>query len=201
MLEALEEAFRALEEENQAEPVIFAHLHHTGRRGRPARILDPDILALLYQFRGPAHLAKVFDCSARTVRRTALDYGIVEPCPPVYVEFDDPNTGHRFRLYQSSTAPVSTLTDNELDSVLSYILEIFPAFGRRMITGHLKHMGHNVPRERLRSSYERVAGAPASLLAQPVQRKKYSVPHPNALWHHDGQHGKSYHTEQCIFIN
>ncbi|KAL0562729.1 hypothetical protein V5O48_019352, partial [Marasmius crinis-equi] len=50
--------------------------------------------------------------------------------------------------------------NDELDTILGHILEIFPAFGRRMILGHLKHLGHHVPRERVRESYERVTGAP-----------------------------------------
>ncbi|KAJ3832090.1 hypothetical protein F5878DRAFT_511805, partial [Lentinula raphanica] len=58
----------------------------------------------------------------------------------------------------------------------------------RMINGHLRHLGHHVPRDRIRASYERVTGAPAYLTSRPVQWRTYHVAGPNSLWHHDGQH-------------
>ncbi|KAF9050909.1 hypothetical protein BDP27DRAFT_668555 [Rhodocollybia butyracea] len=84
---------------------------------------------------------------------------------------------------------MSTLSDDELDAVIGHILEVFPAFGRRMIAGHLRHLGHSVPRARIRLSYERVTGSPAFLTARPIERWRYHVAGPNSLWHHDGQHG------------
>lgn len=162
----------------------------TGRRGRPRKEFQPDILqAALNERRGPTHLSDIFHCHPRTIRRRALDYGISEPCPPVYTTFHDPETGHTMRLYRSSTAPVSVLSNDELDAILSHILTVFPDFGRRMIHGHLVHLGHHVPRQRIRESYERVSGSPAGLRAQQIGRRQYSVPGPNSLWHHDGQHG------------
>jgi hypothetical protein len=121
-----------------------------------------------------------------------LEYGLAEACPPVYVEYEDPDSGQFVRLYQASTASADSLNllpDNSLDQIMRHILDIFPSFGRRMITGHLRHLGHNVPRERVRASYERVMGAPASLISRSITRRVYRVAGPNALWHHDGQHG------------
>ncbi|KIY61682.1 hypothetical protein CYLTODRAFT_325120, partial [Cylindrobasidium torrendii FP15055 ss-10] len=57
------------------------------------------------------------------------------------------------------------------------------------ITGHLRHLGLTVPRERIREAYERVMGAPASLVNRSITRRVYRVAGPNSLWHHDGQHG------------
>lgn len=115
---------------------------------------------------------------------------IVEPCPPVYITYEDPETGHSLRLYQRSDTLAAVLTDEELDAIISQILCIFPSFGRRMINGHLRHLGHNVSRERVRESFRRVTGASARLLAPPIERRVYSVAGPNSLWHHDGQHGE-----------
>lgn len=168
----------------------------TGRRGRPRLHIEPDILQPSLEYRGPTALAPVFDCSSRTVRRRALEAGFVEPCPPVYIEYDNEETGHRVRLYRHSASSISTLSDEDLDAVLQQILNIYPAFGRRMITGHLRHSGHNVPRERIRMSYERVMGAPAALTSRPLARRVYRVAGPNALWHHDGQHGEK---SCCLF--
>ncbi|KAJ3924143.1 MAG: hypothetical protein NXY57DRAFT_866981, partial [Lentinula lateritia] len=72
------------------------------------------------------------------------------PCPPVYIIYEDPDSGEHVRFYRSSTAAMSDLTDHELDMILRHILEIFPAFGRRMITGHLRFLGHHIPRARIR---------------------------------------------------
>lgn len=59
-----------------------------------------------------------------------------------------------------------------------------------MITGHIRQMGHHIPRERIRAAYERVNGAPAGLTARLIGRRVYRVAGPNSLWHHDGQHGE-----------
>lgn len=125
------------------------------------------------------------------MRRRALEYGFVEPGAPVYITYNDPETGQTIRLYHSSTTPISQISDDELDTVVEHILAIFPAFGRRMMNGHLRHLGYSIPRERLRAAYERVNGAPAALVSHPITRRVYQVPGPNALWHHDGQHSES----------
>jgi hypothetical protein len=66
---------------------------------------------------------------------------------------------------------------------------MFPAYGRRMLSGHLRALGHKVPDPRLRDSYLRVHGIPATFGDCAIHRQKYSVPGANSLWHHDGQHG------------
>lgn len=121
----------------------------TGRRGHPRKEINRNILETSLHLRGVTDIAPVLECSSRTVRRRALEHGLVEPCPPVYITYDDPDTGECVRLYRSSTAAMSTLSDEELDVILAHILEIFPAFGRRMIAGHLRYMGHQVPRARI----------------------------------------------------
>lgn len=171
-------------------PILPIQISHSGRRGRPRKEIDPAILATSLQYRGPTHIAPVFGCSARTIRRRALEQGLVEPCPPVYLTYEDPESGETVRFYSSSTAPMSTLSDEELDTVIQHILEVFPAFGQQMISGHLRHLGHIVPRERIRASYERVTGAPAHSTSRPIERRRYQVAGPNSLWHHDGQHGE-----------
>lgn len=136
-------------------PAIPIEISHTGRPGRPRKDINPQILEASLQLRGVTHLAPVFQCSSRTIRRRALEYGLAESGPPVYITYEDPESGETLRMYRSSTAPMSMLSDNELDSVIAHILSVFPSFGRRMIGGHLEHLGHHVPRDRvgiLRSS-------------------------------------------------
>jgi hypothetical protein len=77
----------------------------------------------------------------------------------------------------------------ELDRILSAVLDIFPTFCRRMLSGHLKAAGHHVPRERIAASYVRVHGSPGIFGDRSIHRKVYRVAGANSLAHHDGQHG------------
>jgi len=85
---------------------------------------------------------------------------------------------------------MSELSDDDLDDIISQIVKIFPNFGRCMIDGHLRHLGHYVPRSHIQASCAHVHGAPASSFGpHHIQCRVYSVPGPNSLAHHDGQHG------------
>ncbi|KAJ8693492.1 hypothetical protein PTI98_008480 [Pleurotus ostreatus] len=167
--------------------LVVAQRVHTGGRGRPRVHIDPTFLESALELRGTTHLAEVFNCSARSVRRRALELGIALPAAPVrnIVEVD----GEQVAQYTSTSAPVSTLNDEELDQHIRSILESFPNAGRRMIDGHLRASGHRLPRERVTMSYLRVHGTPAIFGNRHIARRRYSVPGPNSLWHHDGQHG------------
>ncbi|KAF4606218.1 hypothetical protein EYR38_000267 [Pleurotus pulmonarius] len=133
----------------------------TGKPGRPRIDIDPNLLSVAYELRGPAHLADVFGVHPRTVRRRILEQGLAEPGEPVYIDYEQPD-GTIARVYRSSTGASSSITDDELDTTVLYILEAFPGFGRRMIDGHLKFLGHHIPRSRIEASYTRVHGAPAT---------------------------------------
>ncbi|KAJ8096049.1 hypothetical protein PM082_022707 [Marasmius tenuissimus] len=188
MLSALEEAISASEDVMQQEPLQLTHSELSANPGRPRIDVDPAILQASMQYRGFTHLALVFDCSARTLRRRALEYGLADPCPPVYVQYEDPETGELLHFYKSSTGPVLALSNDDLDAIIGQVLQIFPSFGCRMLNGHLLHLGHRVSRHRVRDSYEHVTGAAPRLISRPVERRRYYVPGPNSLWHHDGQH-------------
>ncbi|KAG6850294.1 hypothetical protein H0H93_015236 [Arthromyces matolae] len=189
MIEALDIAATQSQDPPTIPPLLTTHTIHSGRRGRPKIEINVDILAQALEYRGSTHLGSVFGCSSRTVRRRALDNGLAQPGPPVYITYEDEESGELLRWYSSSTPTMSTLSNDELDAAVRSILEVFPSFGRRMITGHLRHHGHRVSRERLRQSYERVMGAPAALTHRVIERRRYHTAGPNSLWHHDGQHG------------
>lgn len=123
-----------------------------------------------------------------------LEFGLSEPGPPVYVEQQQPD-GSVERIYsRGSCANLLQISNEELDATLLSIYEQFPSFGRRMIDGYLMALGERVPRRRIEESYLRVIGPPNNTFGnRRIERRVYSVPGPNALWHHDGQHGMSLH--------
>ena len=162
----------------------------TGRRGRPRVEISPGFLEQALTLRGPSHIAPVLRCSARTVRRRALEHNLREAGMPVFTSTTLPD-GTVARVHHPYRGQPPNLSDDALDEQISRILQVFPRFGRNMINGRLLAAGHNVPIHRIRASYLRVHGAPAIFGGRSIHRKVYSVPGANSLWHHDGQHGKS----------
>ncbi|KAG6874993.1 hypothetical protein C0993_011278 [Termitomyces sp. T159_Od127] len=134
----------------------------TGLPGHPRINIDPELLNIALELRGPTHLAAIFNCHPRTIRRRALEHGLVDPGQPVYVDYEA-GDGTVSRIYRSSTTSGSNISDEELDQIVSYILTCFPTFGRRMIDDHLKYLGHHISRAHLQASYNRVHGAPTNI--------------------------------------
>jgi hypothetical protein len=186
------EVAKALSSDYPDAPPVNPTSHvYTGQRGHPRIEIDPTILATSIQLWGPTELSQVFGTSARTVHRHALEQGLVQPGDPVYVNFLD-NNGNTHRIYTSSTASQSGLTDDQLDDIMLQILQTFPSIGHRMIDGNLHYFGHHVPCSRVQASYARVNGPPISAFGvRRITRRVYQVPGYNSLAHHDGQHGMS----------
>ncbi|KAJ7579100.1 hypothetical protein C8J56DRAFT_764310, partial [Mycena floridula] len=132
-------------------PTIISH-EYTG--ARPRIHIDPIILEVALDTRGPTQLAQVFQVHLRTIRRRALEAGICESAPPVYVEFEHED-GSVHQIYRSCTGASTNISDDELDKLVLTILESFPSLGRRMINGSLKHMGVTIPRSHLEASQTR----------------------------------------------
>jgi hypothetical protein len=91
----------------------------------------------------------------------------------------------------SFTGPVSSLPDDALDEVITHLRSHFRRAGISMLDGMLRRLGHRVPRERIRNSLMRIDPVQRVFQRIRIRRRVYSVPGPNALWHHDGQHGMS----------
>jgi hypothetical protein len=89
----------------------------------------------------------------------------------------------------SYTGMISPITDAELDDLLSRLRIHFRRAGISMLDGMLRRLGHHVPRERIRTSLIRVDPVQRVFQRIRIRRRVYQVEGPNALWHHDGQHG------------
>ena len=87
------------------------------------------------------------------------------------------------------TALYSTITDQELDVLITQIKHTFPNSGYRLMQAHLRREGHRVTQIRVRESMCRVDPEGSSLRwAAVIQCRKYSVASPLSLWHLDGNH-------------
>ena len=83
----------------------------------------------------------------------------------------------------------SQITNDELDVLVADIKHMFPNCGYRLMQGHLLNQGYRVTQMRIRDALHRVDPDGSVLRwASTIQRRKYKVPSPLALWHIDGNH-------------
>jgi hypothetical protein len=201
MVSTLDEACHQSSDLFLGRPIQVISKIHTGRRGCPRTEINPQFLQYALELRGPTGISKSLQtCSSRTVRCRALEYGFVEPGDPVCMEEEHPD-GEVVQVYTSSTAPSSTLSDEQLDSLILSILQVFPTFGRCMLCGHLLAQGHQVPCECIKNSYLQVHGSSGAFGERSIHCKVYSVVGANSLWHHNGQHGTPFHRKNHPIIH
>lgn len=144
------------------EPQVLLGSH----RGRPKLDIQQEQLEYLLHlgFSCPK-IADVLGVSLSTIRRRMSDFGLC------------------------ITALYSSITDQELDSVISQIKEEFPNCGYRLMHGHLLRKGHRVSQARIREALHRVDSEGVAIRwSSAVQRRKYTVSSPLSLWHIDGNH-------------
>ena len=83
----------------------------------------------------------------------------------------------------------STMSDTDLDAVVSEIQTQFSGWGNRQVYGCLVSRGIRVQFQRVRESQRRVDPVgPIMRRLNRVQRRRYSVQGPRHLWHMDGNH-------------
>ena len=81
------------------------------------------------------------------------------------------------------------LNDVELDEVMYTLIRRFPNNGVVMMWGHLRSLNIFVPRIKVRNSLLRISvNLVEARQSMTLQRRVYSVPAPNCLWHIDGLH-------------
>lgn len=96
----------------------------------------------------------------------------------------------RLRTYGLSVRQTySVMSDQQLNELVRRISCAHPNAGYRFVCSLLATMGHRVPERRVRDCLRRVD--PVSVAYRhsrrgTVDRRQYSVPYPNALWHVDG---------------
>ena len=206
----------------------------TGTRGRPRIHIDPVFLEWAYSQRTTSGIARFLHVGRSTVRDALIDYGITEPQsnpfpnqiqdgsmePGDFVEDHllDPDLPLPTPLSDeiltsgngpiaatvSFTGPVSSLLDSALDDLIQRLRSHYRRAGLSMLDGMLCHLGHRVPRDRIRESLMCIDPIQQVFQRICIRRHVYSVPGPNSLWHHDGQHGitnsLSFQTQMSTYI-
>ena len=132
--------------------------------GRPRYIIKYDQLKMLLEHRLTVpHIANMLGVSVSTVRQRMAEFDL-----PV-------------------AATYATLTDDELDSLVSNIQNHFPNSGNRQMEGQLLARGFRI--HRIQEAQRRV-DPEGSILRRlnALQRCVYKVAAPLSLWHIDGNH-------------
>ena len=181
MTSYLDQARHASSDPLEDPTISFAYTIHTGRRGRPRVEVEPNLLSTALTLRPKTRIAETAKCSARTIHRRQLDYGIVVPKP----------SQPQGQQAGGDGAPphLDTISDEELDQHLALVIQDFPTFGRWLAAASLWANGVLVTESRVRDSLTRISGVPGVFGGRRVHRRRYKVAGANSLWHHDGQHG------------
>ena len=135
-------------------------------RGHPKwNIKQEQLECLLHLGFSCPRVADLLGVSLSTIRRRMSEFGL------------------------SVTALYSSITDQELDSLISQIKEKFPNCGAHLMHGHLLRHGHRISQARVREALHRVDPEGTAIRwSLAVQRRKYAVSSPLSVWHHDGNH-------------
>ena len=136
-----------------------APLIHSSQPGRPRMLITPEQLCYLRSLSFSwVQISQILGVSYMTIYRRRNEFGITEM--------------DRERQ----------ISDDELQNILQ---QEFPAMGQTMVWGHLRSMGYRITRERVRNAMRQNDPIHNALRWQGdlVQRRPYSVPGPNSLWH------------------
>ena len=167
VVNTLNKMMSKLEDTRSAEPYgYYVPLSFSGGRGRPKLRITPGVLNYFISHGFSASsTAMLLHVSLSTVRRRMSEYGIM------------------------IRDQYSTLTDTELDRIVTLVQHNNPNCGYRLMRGYLARLGHRVQQCRIRESMARTD--PLGVMSRwcnTVQRRQYSVASPNQLWHIDGNH-------------
>lgn len=126
---------------------------------------------------------------------TSLDNNSNNIGPSIDNQPQDPGPSilQTHRIPTQLPAGISQISDEELDILLINLRVHYRRAGITMLTGMLRQLGHRVSRDRIRSALLRIDPIQRTFQRIIIRRREYSVPGPNSLWHHDGQHGEHYH--------
>ena len=103
-------------------------------------------------------------------------------------DFPVPFTGISLPQITLYTGPLSIITDGDLDAIVHMLRHHYSRAGITMLHGLLHALGYHIPQSHIRESLLRIDPVQQVFEHIHICRRVYSVPGPNSLWHHDGQH-------------
>ncbi|KAJ7579380.1 hypothetical protein C8J56DRAFT_796201 [Mycena floridula] len=173
----------------------------TGRAGRPRTVIDPTWLRWAYAHRSTSGIAHYLGLGRTMVREQLIEHGIAEAGSDPFAEEDSPDQlldplGPQLALptdIPACNGPHTTISDDTLDTLIRALRVHFRRAGVRMLYGYLRTLGYRIQSERIRQSLLRIDPVHRIFDRIRIRRRGYTVPGPNSLWHHDGQHGHSVH--------
>ena len=143
-------------------------MYFAGERGRPRlQIPCENLRFLLEKNFKVAKIANIYGTSKSTIEQRTKDLGL------------------------SARTMFSSLSDEQLDEIISEIQHDFPNIGCKRMTGLLRARGVNMQQSRIRQSMHRVDPEGTLLRALEINiihRRRYNVAGPLSLWHIDGNH-------------
>lgn len=138
-----------------------APVEHVSRRGRPRFTITREQLlylrALCFTW---TDIASLLGISRMMIFRRCQEFGILDDATNI-------------------------IDDTQLRLLLSDLRKSSPHIGEVMVMGHLRSLGYNVPRARVRNAIRDTDPINIALRWQGTvtSRRPYSVPGPNSLWH------------------
>jgi len=166
LLPSLLSSFGESQEQNRNFATVYSQSHSVRNSGRPKIVISLEQLEqfLDMDFDCPT-IARLFGVSVRTIRRRMAECGL------------------------SVLSRYSTVTDDELDRLVSQLKHEYPSCGYRMILGLLRDRGIRIQQMRVRKSMQRVDPCGAIVRwFDTIHRRAYHVQGPLSLWHIDGNH-------------
>jgi hypothetical protein len=128
---------------------------------------------------------------------TDITNDILDPDPPILQTLPDDimatsshESGAAAPHPISFTGPLSTMTDDKLNELIIRLQSHYHRARISMLDGMLHRLGHCIPHELIRASLLHIGPVQWVFERIHICQRVYSVPEPNSLWHHDGQHGE-----------
>ena len=131
---------------------------------RPAKVKCRERLEGLLRHKVPfSRIAKDLQVSRQTVYKAMTEYNLQE-------------------------SRYSNISETNIRHAVPSIKRRHPNAGEVMLEGHLRAEGIHVQRSKVRKAIQDLDPSVTSRKRPAIQRRVYSVPYPNYLWHLDGNH-------------
>ena len=133
--------------------------------GRPAKVISKERLEGFLRLKVPvSRIAADLQVSRHTVYKAMTEYNLIQQ------------------------SRYTNISETDIRHAVSSIKGRHPNAGEVMLEGHLRAEGIHVQRSKVRKAIHDLDPSVTSRKRPAIQRRVYSVPYPNYLWHLDGNH-------------